>query len=279
MCVVAASVFGQGETTSAILGQVTDATNAAIPELHVTITNRETGLRRAVSTDEEGRFNFPQLPPGTYAVEVEAPGFEKQRTDNVVSSLGQKQTVNFTLKLAQSQQAIEVSGEAPLINPGNANTSTTLDAPALENLPNPGGDLTYPLQFAAGALMNTAGSGNDFVGGTQRVRQRGIQRPARSLERLHRGRTGDQRSAHEPQQRAFDQSRAGAEFDLRSDREYAVLFGGSGKVWRVAGQLRHQIRKQSVSRESLRDLERSGAECGGLFHQCHGGEPRSRGPT
>lgn len=35
-----------------------------------------------------------------------------------------------------------------------------------ESLPNPGGDLTYPLQFAAGALVNTAGSGNDFVGGT-----------------------------------------------------------------------------------------------------------------
>ena len=33
-------------------------------------------------------------------------------------------------------------------------------------MPNPGGDLTYPLQFAPGALINTAGSGNDFVGGT-----------------------------------------------------------------------------------------------------------------
>ncbi len=159
-------MFSQGETTSAILGQVSDATSGAIAGATVTVTNRETGLNRAVVTDEEGRFNFPQLPPGTYSVEVEAQGFEKQRTDNVVSSLGQKQTVNFTLKLAQSQQVIEVSGEAPLINPGNANTSTTLNAPALENLPNAGGDLTYPLQFAAGALMNTAGSGNDFVGGT-----------------------------------------------------------------------------------------------------------------
>ncbi len=97
---------------------------------------------------------------------MEAEGFDPQRNDDVFAGLGQKQTVNFTLQVARSQQTVEVSGAPPLINPENANTSTNLNAPALENLPNPGGDLTYPLQFAPGALINTAGSGNDFVGGT-----------------------------------------------------------------------------------------------------------------
>ena len=161
-----ASLFSQGETTSAIVGQVTDAMSAAIPGALVTITNRETGLQRRATADEQGRFNLPLLKPGSYSVKAEAQGFDPQQNDNVLSGLGQKQTVNFTLKVAKSQQSVEVSGEPPLINSENANTSTNLNAPALENLPNPGGDLTYPLQFAAGALVNTAGSGNDFVGGT-----------------------------------------------------------------------------------------------------------------
>jgi hypothetical protein len=161
-----AKALPQGETTSAIVGQVNDATNAPIPGATVTITNREIGLQRSAKTDDEGRFNFPQLKPGTYSVKVEAEGFDPQQNDHVFSSLGQKQTVNFTLKVAESKQTVEVSGEPSLINPENANTSTNLNAQALENLPNPGGDLTYPLQFAAGALINTAGSGNDFVGGT-----------------------------------------------------------------------------------------------------------------
>src|SRR6202167_4315209 len=158
--------FAQGETTSAIVGQVTDATGAAIPGATVTITNRETALQRSAKTDDEGRFNLPQLKPDTYSVRVEAAGFASQQNDHVLAALGQKQTVNFTLKVAQSNQTIEISSEAPILNPENANTSTTLNAHELENLPNPGGDLTYPLQFAAGALINTAGSGNDFVGGT-----------------------------------------------------------------------------------------------------------------
>ena len=158
--------LAQGETTSAILGQVTDTSGAIIPGATVTITNQDSGLKRSSRTDEAGRFNFPQLKPGTYTVSVEAPGFEPQQAQNVFSGLGQKQTVNLTLRVAQSKQTVDVNAEGEMINPTNANTSTTLAAPALEDLPNPGGDMTYPLQFAPGALINTAGSGNDFVGGT-----------------------------------------------------------------------------------------------------------------
>ncbi len=163
-CLLPTKALGQGETTSAIVGQVRDTTNAVVSGATVTITNHETGLKRAAKTDDAGRFNFPQLKPGIYSVRAEARGFDMGQNDNVISGLGQKQSVDFTLKVARSNEAVEVSSEAPIINPENANTSTTLSAPALENLPNPGGDLTYPLQFAPGALINTAGSSNDFVG-------------------------------------------------------------------------------------------------------------------
>jgi Carboxypeptidase regulatory-like domain len=163
---VPVAAWAQGETTSAILGQVTDSTNAAVAGAAVTVINRETGLKRSAKTDDAGRFNFPQLKPGSYTVRVVAQGFEPQQAENVVSGLGQKQTVNLTLKVAQSKQTVEVTSEAAILNPENANTTTTLSEQALEDLPNPGGDMTYPLQFAPGALINTAGSGNDFVGGT-----------------------------------------------------------------------------------------------------------------
>src|SRR5271170_6450831 len=89
----------QGETTSAIVGQVRDATDAVVPGATVTITNHETGLKRTALSDDAGRFNFPQLKPGTYSVRAEAQGFSPGQNDDVISGLGQKQSVDFTLKV------------------------------------------------------------------------------------------------------------------------------------------------------------------------------------
>ena len=182
---------------------------------------------------------------------MEASRLRAGQNDNVVAGLGQKQTVDFTLKVARSNEVVEVSSEAPLINPENANTSTTLNAPALEDLPNPGGDLTYPLQFAPGALINTAGSSNDFVGGTNgygNVEFNGL--PA-----LSNGYIVDGLETNDPltnlNSGLSTNLVSGIEFDFGSDRQHSFLFRGSRAVWSIPGQLRHQVRHESVSRESL----------------------------
>jgi hypothetical protein len=154
----------QGETTSAIAGQVADQSGAAIRGAEIAAVNEDTGLKRRAQTDDAGRFTLPQLKPGSYTVQAAAPGFEGQQNRAVPAALGRTQTVDFVLKVQAQRQAVTVTEGAPLLDTQDPNTSTTLNAPALESLPNPGGDLTYPLQFAAGALINTAGSGNDFVG-------------------------------------------------------------------------------------------------------------------
>ena len=158
--------MAQGETTSAIVGSVSDPTGAAIPGATVTVANIENGLKRSMKTDDSGRFTFLQLKPGMYTVKAEADRFEFQQKNSVSAGLGQKQTVDFKLNIVSATETVLVREQSALINPENPNTSTTLTARSIEDLPNPGGDMTYPLQFAAGALINTAGSGNDFVGGT-----------------------------------------------------------------------------------------------------------------
>lgn len=157
---------GQGETTSAIVGTVVDPAGAAIQGASIAVLSADNGMMRSAKTDNAGRFSFPQLKPGLYTVKVAAEHFEPQENQSVTAGLGQKQTVDFALAIAKTNQNVTVTEQTPMINPENPNTSTTLNARVLEDLPNPGGDMTYPLQFSAGALINTAGSGNDFVGGS-----------------------------------------------------------------------------------------------------------------
>ncbi len=77
--VLAKFAGAQGETTSAIVGQVSDQSGGALPGAAVALTGEDTGLKRTARTGDSGQFSFPQLKPGTYTVEVSASGFEPQK--------------------------------------------------------------------------------------------------------------------------------------------------------------------------------------------------------
>ena len=70
------SLWAQGETTSAIVGSVSDPSGDPIAGATVTIRSTDNGITRSVKTDEAGRFSFPQLKPGPYSVRVQMREFE-----------------------------------------------------------------------------------------------------------------------------------------------------------------------------------------------------------
>ena len=154
-------LWGQSGTSSALAGSVLDKSGAAIPRAQVMATEVNTGSLRVVQSNQEGRYLFSQVNPGTYRIDVRAEGFGAGQSQPTLVSVGETATVNFTLLPAAISQSVEVTGQAGLMSLENPNTSTTLEAKTIKNLPNPGQDLTYVAQFAQGALMNTAGSSND----------------------------------------------------------------------------------------------------------------------
>ncbi|MGH9533995.1 MAG: carboxypeptidase regulatory-like domain-containing protein [Terriglobales bacterium] len=159
-------LWAQSQTTAAIAGRVVDPSHAALPGAVVAARDLATGARRATRTDATGWFSLAQLAAGSYALRISAPGFQTRGIGPVSVGLGQIVRLDVALRLASRRQSVTVTANGPVLDTENANTSTTLSARRLRTLPNPGGDLTYPAQFAPGALINTAGSSNDFVGGT-----------------------------------------------------------------------------------------------------------------
>ena len=151
----------QSGTSSALAGTVTDATGGAVPHATVTATNVDTAASREVESNGDGRFLFSQVNPGTYVVTVRANGYAEQKSQPVSVEVGRTATQNLMLSLASASQSVEVRSQQELLSLENPNTTTTLESKTIASLPNPGQDLTYVVQFAPGALMNTAGSSND----------------------------------------------------------------------------------------------------------------------
>jgi hypothetical protein len=152
---------GQSGTSSAITGTVYDPSHSVVAGAAVTASEVNTGASRETVSDSTGHFLFSQLNPGNYQVNVAAQGFAAQHSSTIPVAVGQTSSANFTLSLAGTSQSVEVNADSGLLSLENANTTSTLDAKTIKNLPNPGQDLTFVAQFAQGALMNTAGSSND----------------------------------------------------------------------------------------------------------------------
>ena len=67
-------------TTADILGTVTDATGAVVPNAQVTIKNLATGETRTGATSASGEYTFSLLQPGHYSITVTAGGFKVSNT-------------------------------------------------------------------------------------------------------------------------------------------------------------------------------------------------------
>src|SRR3954454_774374 len=67
-------LYAQGNAS--VVGVVSDSSGAVVPMALVTINNEDTGLRQTATTDTEGRYNFPRLVIGNYAISVSATGFK-----------------------------------------------------------------------------------------------------------------------------------------------------------------------------------------------------------
>ena len=154
-------LVAQSGTSCAISGTVADASGAALPNAAVTATNVDTKATRAGVTNGNGRFLFSQVNPGTYTVTVIAKGFAEQTSVPFQVEVGRTVTLNLKLSLSSTTQNIEVTAQQAMLSLENPNTTTVLESKTIASLPNPGQDLTYIVQFAPGALMNTAGSSND----------------------------------------------------------------------------------------------------------------------
>lgn len=102
------------------------------------------------------------MSPGTYKLAVSATGFQTQQQANVLVAAGQPTPVNVQLAVAGATQTVDVVESASSLHTENADVATNYSTEMIQELPNPGNDITYIAQTAPGVVMNTDGGNGNF---------------------------------------------------------------------------------------------------------------------
>src|ERR1039457_1245694 len=116
IAVAALSVCAFAQNSGSIAGTVKDPNGGVIPGATVTVLDQARAVRQSMDTTPEGNFVFPQLPPATYTITMQAKGFKKSETKNVVLPVATRVTVgDIVVEVGSITDTITVEANAGTI--------------------------------------------------------------------------------------------------------------------------------------------------------------------
>jgi hypothetical protein len=153
LCTVCVLPRVLGQTTTATLsGTVEDENGAVIPSARVAAVDTAKGLKRETTTNEQGAFTIPLLPPSTYTVTVEQTGFTPVELSNVVLNVGDHKALVIQLKAGTVSEMVRVAAEPPLINE-SPTVGTVVNRQFVENIPINGRSFQSLMALTPGVVL------------------------------------------------------------------------------------------------------------------------------
>jgi len=134
-------------------GLITDPINLPVPNAKVSVQSADTGVTRAVSSNQQGEYSVPALLPGPYNVTIEANGFRTVHQNGVFIEVGQRARLDFALTVGSTAESVTVGGSAPLLNASDASVSTVVGNRFVENLPLNGRNFSALIDLAPGVVL------------------------------------------------------------------------------------------------------------------------------
>ncbi|HTX33721.1 MAG TPA: carboxypeptidase regulatory-like domain-containing protein [Bryobacteraceae bacterium] len=153
----APAAFSQTMTTGDIVGTVTDASGAVIPNAKITVTFTDTNESHTTVSNQSGQYRFSLLQPGNYTVTAEATGL-KSKTAQFTLLVGQESAINLKLEVQGTREVVEVQAEASILQTENANQASGFNTSQVVVLPANGGDITTIAYTVPGVIQ---GKGSD----------------------------------------------------------------------------------------------------------------------
>jgi len=161
----APALFAQNAEVS---GFISDPGGLAVPSARVVMQSAETGVTRAVLSNQQGEYSVPALQPGPYSITVEAQRFKTAHQNGVLLEVDQRARLDFSLTIGSSSETVTVEGTAPLLNSADASVSTVIGNRFVENMPLNGRSFSSLIDLVPGVVLtptNTYEQGQFSVNG------------------------------------------------------------------------------------------------------------------
>ena len=143
-------------------GNVIDSSQAAIVGATVTALNQGTGFTREATTNTQGGYTLPTLPPGTYSLTVKASGFQTYTKTGILVNVNEVTRNDVILTVGQINQEVTVSAQAATLQTDRADVHADLGTQSLSNLPTPLGRNYQMIVSVVVPGVSTPQSGQSF---------------------------------------------------------------------------------------------------------------------
>jgi len=157
------AMHAQG-TGGRILGRISDPSGAVLSNAKVTATNDATGVAHDAVSNESGDYVFPELPVGTYSLTFDLTGFKKAIRHGITLDVNQVITLNMTMPLGGTQEVVDVTSEAPLVETSSTQLGAVVNNRSVNELPLNARDTYQFLQLQPGVQSQLGSSGGTFYG-------------------------------------------------------------------------------------------------------------------
>ncbi len=152
-------VFGaSAQSIGSIRGTVTDPSRSVVAGASIVLTETNTQISRTVSSNENGIFVFPDLPIGSYALKVTAPGFETENRPALTLLTGQVIDLNIQLAVGTQSQEVTVTSETQGAETTTSTVQQSVTVEQIQDLPLNGRNPLQLTTLTAGTVLTTVGT-------------------------------------------------------------------------------------------------------------------------
>lgn len=123
------------ETRATLSGTITDKTGSAIVNATLQLTNISTGTTINAKTNNVGQYRFLYIDPGTYALNVNATGFQDYVQNGIRLNVSQGSTVDIQMTVGSQSQSVTVTSDEPLLETEDADRGEVVGLRSVEELP------------------------------------------------------------------------------------------------------------------------------------------------